>query len=74
VIPVVYPICGGLTMSCLLDLLKSHFTKQPKPNPIKRISTEKATVDKVLDLIAALIENKTSSNEEITNFLYRRSA
>jgi hypothetical protein len=45
-----------------------------KPNPIKRISTEKATVDKVVALIADLIEKKSfSTDKEITDFLYRAS-
>jgi hypothetical protein len=71
VAPVVYPICGGLTLSCLLDLIKTYFTISPKPNPIKRISTEKATVDKAVDLIAALIENKKLfTDKEITDYLY----
>lgn len=36
VAPAVYPICGGLTLSCLLDLIKIFFTIPPKPNPIKK--------------------------------------
>lgn len=69
--PVVYPICGGLTLSCLLDLIKIFFTIPPKPNPLKKISTASATVDNAIDLIARLIEYmKFTKDEEITDYLY----
>ncbi|MBA4260327.1 MAG: hypothetical protein C0446_14285 [Chitinophaga sp.] len=71
VVPVVYPICGGLTLSWLLDLIKIFFTIPPKPNPIKKISTDSVTVDNAIDLIARLIEYMEFSNdEEITDYLY----
>lgn len=71
VAPVVYPICGGLTLSCLFDLIKIFFTIPPKPNPIKKISTDSVAVDNAIDLIARLIEYmEFSKNEDITDHLY----